>query len=390
MAKFENLTYYKLFSSNEGRQILASILANRDLVKLDNHGFWRTKFRVDPNITPTDAKGVSAFTVKLREQQQGELASMRAPLSHSAPLDVEGVKMYTGSIPSFSPRQFHENAAERWYKQQAFENLEKTDEDFIFDYAVNAVQYFVDSGNQTLSHASAQLLSTGRIVVDWGIGNKGNVIDCNVPSENRLTAGTSAWSTADFALLDHLRTLVDNLNAKHGEMGWQLEITRTRFIATFLTNTQVLNWIKLQYAIANGVNVSTVPSAVATVDYAVQALNSDPTLPRIVIIQEKQNDVILGKVKGWADDKYAVIRPMGYAGYICHSTPIESKVLPTLGAKTIRRVIASALDGLGIIVNSELDNGELLEWNSQFIMNAIPTLDEFIYHYIIDTSTADN
>lgn len=389
MAKFENLTYYKLFSSNEGKQILASILANKNLVNTENHNFWKTKFRIAPDITPTDAKGVSAFTINVRETQMGEIASMRAPLSHSAPLDLKGRQSYTGTIPSFSPRQFHENSAERWYKQQAFENGEMNDEDFIYNYAVNALQFFVDSGNQTLSHYAAQVLSTGKVIADMGIGNKGNVLDCHVPAANFLNAGSAAWTSADFALLDHLRSLVETLNSTHGEMGWQLEITRARFVATFLNNTQVLNWIKLQYAIANGVSVGNVPSAVATVDYAVEALNSDPSLPRIVIIQEKQNDVVLGTVSGWADNKYAVVRPMGYAGYICHATPIESKVLPTLGAKAIRRNIASALNGLGIIVNSELDNGELLEWHSQFIMNAIPALDEFIYHYIIDTSQSN-
>ena len=69
--------------------------------------------------------------------------------------------------------------------------------------------------------------------------------------------------------------------------------------------------------------------------------------------------------------------------------PIETKVLPTVGAKGISRNIASVLSGLGVIINSELDNGELREWGSQFIMNAVPTLDEFIYHYIIDTATAN-
>ena len=387
MAKFENLTYSKLFSSNEGRQILASILKNGDLVKLDNHDFWKSKFRVNPEITPTDAHGEASFIVKMREKAQGELMSMRAPLSKASPVEQPGVETYTGSIPSFSPRMFQENTAERWYKQKAFENGTMTDADFIYDYAANVLQFFVDSGNQTLSHSAAQLLSTGQIVVDWGEGIKGNVIDCHVPAANRLNAGSAVWSSADFALLSHLRTLKETLNNRHGEMGWQLEITRDRFVATFLNNTEVLNWIKLQYAIANSVDVGNVPSAVATVDYAVAALNADQTLPHIVIIQEKQNDIVLGTVSGWKTN-YAVMRPMGYAGYICHATPIEREVL-AMGAKTITKNFASTLGGLGLVIASELDNGEFREWHSQFIMNAIPTLDEFLYHYIIDTATAN-
>lgn len=387
--KFENLNYYKLFSSTEGKNILTSILQNGDLVKLHNHDFWRSKFRVDPAVTPTNSVGEASVIVKMREAVQGELMSMRAPLSHSAPLDAPAVESYTAPIPSFSPRQFHENGAERYEKMQLLDLGEKADEDFIFDYAANVLQFFVDSGNQTLSHASAQLLSTGKINVNWGVGSKGLVVDCKVPSANRLTAGTAAWTDTSFTLLDHLRSLVETVNGKHGEMVWQLEISRDKFINTFLKNTQVLNWIKLQYSIANSVLLANVPDAVATVDYAVAALAADPTLPRITIIQEKQNDIIQGTVSGWVA-KYAVLRPIGYAGYIVHSTPIERKVYPTLGAKSITKNFSTVLDGLGLIIAGEQDNGELREWKSQFIMNAIPTLDEFLYHYIIDTTTADN
>ena len=387
--KFENLVYNKLFASREGEQILADILRNRDLVKLDNHGFWRTKFRVSPDITPTNKFGESAFTVKLRDTTQGELMSMRGPLSHSAPLETPAVESYTGSIPSFSPRQFHENAAERLYKIEAFDNGEMTDDDLIYDYATTVLQYFVDSGNQTLSYAAARVLSTGYISWDKGVGTKGNVIDCRVPATNRLTSGSAVWTDTSFDLLGHLRTLVENCNAKHGEMAWQLELTRNKFENTFLKNTGVLNWIKLQYAIANGINDPTdVPSAVATVDYAVRALAADTSLPRISIIQEKQNDVVLGSVSGWVE-KYAVLRPVGYAGYVMHATPIERRAYATMGAKAISVNIVNALDNLGIIINTESDNGELREYGSQFVMNAIPTLDEFLYHYIIDTTTAD-
>ena len=386
--KFENLVSTKLFTSKEGSQILASIIENRDLVNLNNHNFWTTKFRVSPEIAPTNSHGESTFIVKMRPSVQGELMSMRAPLSHAAPMEQKGVEQYTGTIPSFSPRQWNENGAERIYRMDAFERGEMNDDDFIVNYARTVLQYFIDSANQNLSHAAAQLLSTGSIVVDWGEGIKGNVIDCHVPAANRLTAGTAVWTDSTFALLDHLRNLVETLNSKHGEMGWQLEITRDKFINTFLKNTQVLNWIKLQYAIANSVDVGNVPSAVATVDYAVSALAADPTLPRISIITEKQNDIYMGTVSGWVS-KYAVLRPLGYAGYIVHSTPIERRVYSTVGAAGITKNFANALQGLGLVINTKNDNGELAEWSSEFIMNAIPTLDEFLYHYIIDTTTAD-
>lgn len=386
MAKFENSNFVKLWNSNEGRLILSTILNNEDLIR-SNHTFWMSKFRVDPNVCPTDAKGRATFVSELRERTQGALMDLRAPLSHNTPADKGETKYYTGTIPSFSAKEYMETAPEREYKLKVFEQF--GDAQNIAVFATDTLQYFVDSGNQTLSHMAAEVLSTGRIVTDWGEGVKGNILDANVPTANRLTAGTAVWTDTSFTLLDHLRTLVETLNNKHGEMGWQLEITRDKFCNTFLVNTQVLAWLKLQYAIANSISVGNVPDAIATVDFAVKALAADTTLPRIVIIDEKQNDVVLGTVSGWVS-KYAVIRPAGYAGYVRHADIIERNMYEKYGAKTISKVFAPALFGLGLVINTELDNGELREWHSEFIMNAIPTLDEFVYHYIIDTTSADN
>lgn len=382
--KFDSTTFAKITASKEGVQIIADILSNGKLVTLQNHNFWRGKFYPSPDITPTDAKGESSVTVKMREQALGELMSMRAPLSKSAPMETPEVEKYTAPIPSFSPRAWSENAAERYYKIKAFEDGDTSDDMLVYNFARQVLQLFIDSGNQTLSHMAAKVLSTGRFTWDKGVGIKGNVFDCRIPAENRLLAGSSVWTDPDFALLTRLRSIMEDANNKHGEMAWQLEISRDRFVATFLNNTQVLNWIKLQYSIQHSVLTANVPNDIATVDYAVECLNADPTLPKIVIVAEKQNDVVLGTVSGWAQN-YAVMRPVGFAGPVVHATPIEKNVLPSLGARSINRNINNVLDNLGIIITSEFDNGELREYRSQFIMNAVPVLDEFLYHYIINT-----
>ena len=54
--KFEQSTYNKIWDSAEGRQIVTQILNNPDLINA-NHMFWAEKFRVDPQITPTNAEG---------------------------------------------------------------------------------------------------------------------------------------------------------------------------------------------------------------------------------------------------------------------------------------------------------------------------------------------
>ena len=60
--KFENSKYNKIWDSNEGRVIVNAILNDPELIKA-NHTFWRTKFRVDPQITPTNAEGEAVFMV---------------------------------------------------------------------------------------------------------------------------------------------------------------------------------------------------------------------------------------------------------------------------------------------------------------------------------------
>ena len=385
MPKFENSQYAKLWKSNEGRLILQTILQNPDLLRA-NHTFWTTKFRIDPQITPTDHQGRATFISEMREQTQGNLMDMRAPMSHNTQIEQGGAKYYTGTIPSFSAKQYRETASERDYKEKLFDQF--GDAYLIAAYATDVLQYFLDSGNQTLSHMSAELLSTTKVCVNWGEGAKGNVIKAEVPSENFLKAGTSAWTSTNYPLLTRLREIVNKLNDKLGfeNFAWQLEITRDKFNATFMKNTEVINWLKLMYSIDNKIiDVNDVPDGVVTFDRTLAAISKFEGIPVISIIDEKQNDVNLGTVHGWAA-KNAVLRPIGYAGYIRRSEIIERNMYSKYGNSTISKVFAPALQGLGLIINTTLNNGELKEWQSEFIMNVIPSLDEFLYHFIIDTT----
>ena len=385
MPKFENSQYNKLWKSDEGRLILSTILANPDLIKA-NHTFWASKFRIDPQITPTDSQGRATFISEMREQTQGNLMDMRAPLSHNTQIERGGVKFYTGTIPSFSAKQYRETASEREYKEKLFEQF--GDAALIASYATDVLQYFVDSGNQTLSRMSAELLSTGKITVNWGDGIKGNIMKADIPTDNFLKGGTAVWTSTDYPLLDRLRELVQKLNDKLGweNAAWQLEITRKRFNDTFMKNTQVINWVKLQYALDNQMyGTSDVPSGIVTFDRTIAAIAKYDGMPVISIIDEKQNDVNLGTVHGWTENN-AVLRQVGYAGYIRRSEMIEKNIYSKYGNSTISKVFAYAMNNLGLIINTTLNNGELKEWQSEFIMNAVPSLDEFLYHFIINTN----
>ena len=71
---------------------------------------------------------------------------------------------------------------------------------------------------------------------------------------------------------------------------------------------------------------------------------------------------------------------------IRHTEILDSIVYPKYGAKSISKVFTPMPDGLGVFVNTTLDNGGLQEWHTDFLLSATPSLDEFLYHVIVDTT----
>ena len=67
---------------------------------------------------------------------------------------------------------------------------------------------------------------------------------------------------------------------------------------------------------------------------------------------------------------------------------LDAIVYPKYGARSVQRVFTPASDGLGVFMNTTLDNGGLQEWHTDFFVSAIPSLDEFLYHTIIDITQA--
>ena len=167
MAKFENSKYNKIWDSNEGRQVIDAIIADPELLKA-NHTFWQTKFRVDPQSTPTNAEGEAVFKSKMRPMETGTLMDMRAPLGESTPYDKKGIAAYTATIPDFIAKGFVETAQERYYKEKMFDQF--ADLKNIAVFATDVLQRGLDSANQTLSYMSAYLLSNGELSYLQGEG----------------------------------------------------------------------------------------------------------------------------------------------------------------------------------------------------------------------------
>lgn len=380
--KFANSTYNKIWDSNEGRQIVTQILNDPDLIRA-NHTFWTQKFRIDPQITPTNAEGEAIFKSTMRQLESGVLMDMRAPLGDSVPEDKKGLAYYSGVIPEFISKGTVEKATERAYKEDLFAQF--GDAALIAAYATDVLQSKLDSANQTLSHMSAQLLSTGKIIYNQGVGIQGNVLKAVIPAENFLKAGANVWSDTSARILDQIVKIVEDIREARGlDLQFQLEITRKQFLEAFMKNEQVIEWVRY----LNVINNTPLPErAVMTEDLVKNALSRFEGLPPIVIVEEKQKDTENGIVHGWKEG-VAVLRPLGYAGFIRRTTIKDVELFTKYGNNVNSYSFASALNGLAQIANSVIVNGNFKEWHTHVIMAAVPSLDEFLYHYIIDTTTA--
>lgn len=381
--KFESSKYSKIWDSNEGRLIVEAILRDPNLIK-SNHTFWTTKFRVDPQITPTNQQGEAVFKSTMRQMESGVLMDMRAPLGDSTPMDVKGVAAYTGVIPDFITKGTVEKATERYYKEQLFEQF--GDARLIAAYATDVLQQKVDSANQTLSHMAAYLLSHGNLAYLQGEGIHDNLYKAAVPAENFDTAGEKVWTDTTARILDQMVAKEEKYKELWGaEFAMQWEMTRKTFNECFLKNEQVIEWVRY----VNVINNTPLPEKlVINEEMAMNAIAKFAGISPIVIIEEKQKDVNNGVVSGWKANT-VVLRPAGYAGLIRHTTILDSKIFAKYANSVNSYNFTKTLNGLLTIMNSVVVNGNFKEWHTDGMLAAIPTLDEFLYHVIIDISKAD-
>ena len=363
---------YKALWSEEGRQVLDTILRDPSLIRA-NHTFWQNKFKVDPQITPTNAEGEAIFKSTQRPLATGVLMDMRAPLGDSTPKDVKGMSAYTGVIPDFITKGTVEKATERWHKEKMFDQF--GDARLIAMYATDVLQEKIDSANQTLSYMSAYLLSNGNLSYLQGEGIHDSLYKAAIPEANFDTAGAKAWSDKTARLLDQMVAKEEKYKNLWGvNIPMQWEITREQFRAQFLSNEQVVDWVKHNYEISKGVALSTALGI--TEDMAVEYVAKFPGLSPIVFVEEKQQDVNNGTVSGWKEG-VAVLRPAGFAGYIRHTSILDTEIFSKYANTVNSYVFTKTLNGLLTIMNSTVVNGNFMEWHTDGMMAAIPTLDEF-------------
>lgn len=381
--KFENGNYNKIWEANEGRKVISTILTEEGFIK-PNYTFYLEKFKIDPTITPTNHKGEAIFTSEMREIVSADLMDMRTPLGETRVADKAGVAYYTGRIPDFAPAGFVEKATERWYKEENFAQF--GDAALIAQFATNELQRMIDSANMTLSYLAAKALSTGETIYDMGDGIQSAIYKSYIPEENFVNAGEKVWSDPSAKILDQMSAIEESFKDKWGvEMPMQWEMTQEMFDAYFLKNEQVKEWVKY----LNVVNNTPLPENLTlTRELVEKAIPQHPyNLSPIVIVNEKQKDINQGVVRGWKAGN-AVLRPRGYAGYIRRASILDEVIYKRYANSVNSYNFTPALNGLGVFMNSVVVNGNFKEWHTDLFVKAIPTLDEFLYHIIVDTTAA--
>lgn len=384
MAKFEHSNYDKLWSAREGRQIVEYILSEEGFIK-PNFTYWRERFKVDPAVTPVDEKGRATFTSEMRSLVSGDLMDMRAPLGDTRQAEKVGLEYYTGMIPDFAPAGFKETAMERYYKEKQFEQF--GDAALVAQYATNEIQRMIDSANMTMSYLGAKVISSGSSIYDMGEGIKSALYKPAIPASNFVKAGEKVWSDPTCKILDQMIAIQE---AKKEEWGVEIpmvwEMTEKMFNEYFLNNAQVKEWVRY----INNINGIVLPEAFGlTTDMVTKGVAQYPGLAPIIFATEKQKDVNQGFVSGWKDGN-AVLRPAGYCGYIRHANVLDKEIFEKYGNTVNSFNFTPVLGGLGTLLNSVCVNGNFKEWHTDLFVKAIPSLDEFLYHVVVDTTTANS
>jgi hypothetical protein len=219
-------------------------------------------------------------------------------------------------------------------------------------------------------------------------GVRSPLYKANIPTENFLKAGSVVWSdTTNCKILDQVRKIYADVREHLGmEIKMQLEITRNQWLNNWLKNAQVLEVIRYYNSLNNVLLPQVFQANTEMALNAIRQYNFGDDMPEIVIVEESQYDSFAGQtVHGW-NDNTAVLRPVGKAGQVLRTNILDEEIYKKYGNKLIDRTFSSALNGLALVMNSVIANGNLKEWHSDLMMSAIPVLDKFLYHYIIDTT----
>lgn len=393
MAKYgmKKAHFYDQLWSDADKTFLQAFIDESAMLQ-SKYLFAYRHFEIGNMTLPTGAHGEAVFRIVASKPRQDEMADFRAPLSATTQMDRNGVEEYLGSIPELG-KGFIETATERYQKEKIVEELGTNviDTQLVSNY-IKDLQALKNTIDSRLSNMAAQLLSTGKIS-GFNAENEGVIWykqDAHIPAENYVKSGALTWDDPDVDLVEQMQKIEQDFRDRtgyEGAMKWNVTLNMWRNI--FLKNE------KLKADVVNYRTIAEKPvslgSSMATewVNEYLTALNI--TSP-IEIIDE--GEVLSGisirkPVRGW-EDKIAVLRPVGYAGIIQHTTTLDRTFAERFKSPVVEKMVASIGEGgIMTLVNYTKDEAGLPVWGTDLFCAAAPSLYEFPYHVIVDTSEAE-
>jgi hypothetical protein len=404
---FTESDYMSFFNPNPDARTVRRMVLNDPTMLKPRYDGWTMDFSIDPQITPHDDNGNAQVRAYMRQIENGVLSDMRAPLGDSLPMEEGNSEFYSAPVAHFTTKHFQETSWTMRKKRELYENLRENysdvDAQFIASY-LEKLQLFVDSANMTITHMGEQLMTRGFIYYDKAAGIKEGIYKADIPAKNFLNAcmfklsGSSevqtTWADTDALMIDSLNRLVDQVNEGFGvEWNWQFDMPKAIWENYVKKNKQVL---ESMFFVANpGIILNDAVQASSRVmsfsdEQFLTMLNNRLTRITIKVHDTKQRDENKGVVRGWAAGK-VTLRPLGRAGLIRHTGILDAEVLTDdLNNPAITNVFEPTLNGLGYVQNSVWPDGVGKQWRTRLIYSATPTLDEYLYHFILTTGTASD
>lgn len=394
MAKYgmKKLGMYDRLWSDSDKKYLQTFIDNSAMLQV-KYKFAYKHFEIGDMTLPTGASGESIFRVALEKTRPDEMADFRSPLSSTTQMDEAGAEEYLASIPELG-KGFMETASERYQKEQIVDTFgTNAIETRIISKYIEKLQSLKNTIDSRLSNMAAQLLSTGKIR-GFNADNESVIWykqEAPIPKENFVKAGALVWTSPSVDLIEQMQKIEEDFRERtgyEGAMKWNITLNMWRNV--FLKNKQ------LKDDVTNYRTVSEKPVSLGGsmaeewVNEYLTALNL--TSP-IEIIEE--GEVLAGiktlkSVRGW-NDNIAVLRPVGYAGEIQHTITLDKVFAERFKSTVVEKMVASLGEGdIMTLVNYTKDNAGLPVWGTDLFCAATPSLYEFPYHVIVDTSQADS
>lgn len=377
----------KLWSPTD-MNFLQSYIDNSAMLKV-NYRFGYENFAIESQVREANSQGVVSFTVETKTHQPDGIADYKAPLAHNTPIEYEGMAGYSGSFSTFGKALPDITIEDR--ERMAKELAMFRKEDPFLDKWVDDIQRLQNHMDSLISLNAASLLTTGKVV---GRNASGKAImdyqDARIPSANFVNGGTKAWTATDADLLGSMQAIETAYRERTGDeqpLKWQIPLYMWRNV--FLKNAQlkadVVAYRKLM-------ELPTSSGGQVLEEWIVTFINAIGLTSPIEIVKEGVQRVdgdTRTDVKGW-DNKFAVLRPRGYAGLILHGEILKAKFASSYKSNTVQRNVAYLNSNLYALINSVVDIDGYPVLRTEIEGCAAPVLTCAPYLTVVDTSQANS